>query len=919
MTLETYLPTVRKIRTLGAQLSPFRTAGVIVYLTLLPIILCHYLLLDMWQSGVPRAWDGTGHYGIAQIYAQSIFPDTFGWTNAHLGGMPFPNFYPPLFFWCVALLAKTQLFSFVTAFKLMVTLPLLLIPAALWFLGWSLSKGSYRIAFWTALVSTYPLTSPRFGGHVRWASGLDYFSTLSIGMYTQPLGFVFLLVWYGVYVEAHRRPVRFVLASVLLALAVLANYLNVIIASVIIAATLLFDLIRLLRKQPGDDALRILLAHALSAMLAAALTLFWVVPMLNAYDYFVTRPFPLVVVTKGMVVWFVIAAIGIICWLRLRTAATYPHITTCLVLAATLLFTASFAPRWLPLQANRLSPVLYFFLAVPVAYAVTAFLTVLKNLVFGRVPRVRPIAERARPYALALFLLLLVSLYFYASQLPRVKIFNEYQSRLSFYPRYADPNAAPVVPAASDSSGISAVLVQQRPADIANRDLIQRLKEEHANDVAMASAAKSNLDGILNFGRAHGDGRYAVEIPQQYRTDSASFDGRALNSYLGAQGNQTLTVVFREASTNSIFMFPQVGAISHNPDNFGFSSVLGDDLDFTEQPVAKHLERLRYLGARYLVINSDTIKERLSQEAAVGAKYDFGTWSIFELKEPALPIVRQLAFRPALVVSNFTVKGRRTNEYSYIRLAEEQFADGWFDVLLACAPTTNLDSLGSLAELNQFTGIILDTYECDRCDLVYRQLKQFSQTRPLILLASDLPLFNRIRSSIVEFPKATIIERDTQDWQGAWLDNYGATRRYRDNPQRVAWARIRTILESNKVATEPANVYGELAQESVRLNYDGPPLAVENSVPVLIATTYHPNWRGKTSQAVYAATPVFMLTFLRESTQLTFARKQVERTAIWFSALTFVGLLGFLVWQGAGHPGSRHGWFPGVRQEERRE
>ena len=112
MTLETYLPTVRKIRTLGAQLSPFRTAGVILYLTLLPIVLCHYLLFDMWQSGVPRAWDGTGHYGIAQIYSQSIFPDTFGWTNAHLGGMPFPNFYPPLFFWCVAAMITEAMMTF---------------------------------------------------------------------------------------------------------------------------------------------------------------------------------------------------------------------------------------------------------------------------------------------------------------------------------------------------------------------------------------------------------------------------------------------------------------------------------------------------------------------------------------------------------------------------------------------------------------------------------------------------------------------------------------------------------------------------------------------------------------------------------------------------------------------------------------
>src|SRR5690242_219775 len=183
MTLETYLPTIRKLKLLGAQLSPLRTIGALLYVTLLPIVIYNDRLLDVWRAGWPRAWDGTGHFGIAQIYAQSIFPDTFGWTNAHLGGMPFPNFYPPLFFWCVALLAKTQLFSFLAAFKLMVLLPLLLIPAALWFFAWSLSGRDYRVAFWSAYVALYPLTSPIFGGQMQWASGLDYFSTLSIGMY----------------------------------------------------------------------------------------------------------------------------------------------------------------------------------------------------------------------------------------------------------------------------------------------------------------------------------------------------------------------------------------------------------------------------------------------------------------------------------------------------------------------------------------------------------------------------------------------------------------------------------------------------------------------------------------------------------------------------------------------------------------
>ncbi|HYK21084.1 MAG TPA: hypothetical protein VEV42_10140 [Pyrinomonadaceae bacterium] len=878
----------------------FRTFGAVLYVSLLPIIFCHDLLLDIWQSGVPRAWDGTGHFGIAQIYTQSIFPDTFGWTNAHLGGMPFPNFYPPMFFWCVALLTKTHILSFTTAFKLMATVPLLLIPAAIWFLALSLSRKNYLVAFWAALVSVYPLTSARFGGQMQWASGLDYFSTLAIGMYTQPLGFVLFLVWYAVYFEAHRRTSKFVGSSILLALAVLANYLNVIVATIIVAATLFFDLLRLLGNRSDREARRVFVAHTLSPIISLGLTLFWVVPMLNSYQYFVTRPFSLVIITRDMIIWFVLAAIGIFFWLRTSSRATYPHVASCLILGGTLGFAASVSPRWLPLQANRLSPILYFLLAIPVGYAVTAIYASAKSWLLDRVPRLAPISARAMPVVFGLFLLLVVGYFFRASTFPTIRWFNEYQARLGFYPRNGS-TAAPVEPSETDKNRavLLASLTQHKPSDIGREDLFERVREEHVSDAALALAAKSSVDGILNFAKSHNDGRYAVEIPAQYRTDAASFDGRALNSYLGAQGNQTLTVVFREASPNSIFLYPQIAAVSHNPDNFGFSSVLGDDLDFTEQPPAKHLERLRYLGARYIVINSDRVKERLAQEPAIGERYDFGTWTLFELRDGALPPVRQLSFRPALVVTDFTAKGRRANEYNFIRWAEEQFADGWFDVLLARAPTTTLDNLGSLAQLNQFGAIILDNYKCDRCDLVYRQLKEFSQTRPIILLANDVPLFNRIRASIDEFPKMTIIERNTDDWQGPWLDNYAATRRYGSSPQRAAWKRIREVLEQNKVAVEPAAVQGEVQQNQIQLNYNGQPLPEENSVPVLIATTYHPNWRGE--QTIYPATPMFMLTFVRHSTTLKFARLPVERAGVWLSALTLVGLVGFVAWQRLGH------------------
>jgi hypothetical protein len=94
-----------------------------VLVTALPVALDCRLWIRVWQGVRPRAWDGTGHYAIAQIYDASIFPDTFGWTHAYFAGMPFPNFYPPLFYWGVGFLHHTHVLTFPSAFKFMVVIP----------------------------------------------------------------------------------------------------------------------------------------------------------------------------------------------------------------------------------------------------------------------------------------------------------------------------------------------------------------------------------------------------------------------------------------------------------------------------------------------------------------------------------------------------------------------------------------------------------------------------------------------------------------------------------------------------------------------------------------------------------------------------------------------------------------------------
>jgi len=663
-------------------------------------------------------------------------------------------------------------------------------------------------------------------------------------------------------------------------------------SALIVICTLLFDLVRL--RRPTEAARRTAFLHVASPLVAAALTGFWVVPVLTSYEYFVTRPFTTVIVTREMIAWFALAVVGAICWLRRPTAAFGPYIAACAVLGVVLSLSASAAPRWLPFQANRFSPTLYFLCSVPIAFLIVTVIESLRSWTFRVMPAAEAFWRRRRLSLMLVLWLIPIAVFSVLSLRPRLNFFYQYRSALAFYPARVSNDPALLAQAPPDSvSQLPASLKETLPADLDNIELFELLEKEHQNDAAIVASATQTLANVLEFARSHNDGRFLVEIPAQYRADAAAFDARAMNSYLGAQGNQTLTVVFREASPNSIFMFPQVGALSFNPDNFGFSSVLGDDIDFAKQPLARHLDRARLLGVRYLVINSEQMKQRLAKEPAIGQRYDFNSWTVFQLADPPPATIRPLNYRPALLVSSFSVKGRRSNESGYIRFAEEQFADDWFDVLLARAPSTNLDEIGTSRELDQFGALILDSYDCEQCDIVYRQLKDFATRKPLILLARDTILFNRIRYSIDEFPQAVIIEPPSGNEDGGWLENFGASRHYGDSVARQQWQKIRAVLESHKIPIQPATVSGDLASSSINIRYGGQPDSTDG-VPVLISVTYNPRWYAEGGERIYPANPMFMLMFAQRDAHLVFRRGRIDRAAAWLSLFTLVGLLVYL-------------------------
>ncbi|HYY92882.1 MAG TPA: hypothetical protein VE713_00090 [Pyrinomonadaceae bacterium] len=146
-----------------------------------------------------------------------------------------------------------------------------------------------------------------------------------------------------------------------------------------------------------------------------------------------------------------------------------------------------------------------------------------------------------------------------------------------------------------------------------------------------------------------------------------------------------------------------------------------------------------------------------------------------------------------------TLKERRRGEYNFIRFAEEQFADGWFGVLLARSTEMKIDRM---RDLDQFGALILDRYECDDEELAYRLLRDYASRRVLVLLSSETDLFKRIRANRAEFPLAEFVERQASAADDGVLDATEPTFRYRTTAIRKEWSLIRRALERGKVATE---------------------------------------------------------------------------------------------------------------------
>ncbi len=804
------------LRSKLSALHIYRKLGVSVILapTLLlcsaPLLRSASFFRTYFGPSLLRSWDGAAHLAADYLYARTIFPDTFGWTDVWSAGMPLPNFYPPLFYWITALLDRAGV-PILLAFKLTVAIPFILTPVALGLLTWRLTSRDLLATSCATLAACFPLLDPHFQGN--FPGGLTYVSTFNEGLCTQPLGFLLLVIWLSMYLRPISSWVRFVLASVTLALVVLASFFSTVAAVPFVMAGLMYDL-REHNCRVAADVPRVRIPlKGLALSFAALLCAFWTVPVLAEYPYFVTRPLetPLSeAIPPGLWlwIWFCAAVAGGTLMAIKPSSRGRAFMVGCLGLAPLTLPAFSRIP-WMPSQPVRLFSTLVFLLAVPVGRLLAALIRLLIKLPWKR--------QRSENLRVATITFLV----------------------------------------------IVAAIAAIKPAPLGE-----------ALYIGEAPFAK-----VLDFARIHRDGRYIVENAWQH---SDQHDSRALNAYLGMQGNETAAIVFHEASPSSVFFTPLVNALSASVDSFGISATLANDLDFYNQSPERHLRSAAEVGVRYIACMTPWLRRRFRQQANL-IEHDLGRWSVFELRDAVATEVETLRYLPALVVSSTDFKERKSGSYSFVRLSEEQFNSGYSNVLLAQAQTDKIDELSNL---EGFGALILETYDYSNEDVAFKVIRRFAQQHLVVLIDSERHLYCRLTRHLTELPHAVIIRRETES-QSQWLSRSAPWLELDQSTIRKLWNQVHAEIENNKIAIPLQSGQSSISRGDRSIHVE-----VEETqgidVPIIIRTTFHPDWVRSDGQQIYPVSPFFMLTFAKAPFTVTFHRSLLEKAAVGVSVGTLL-------------------------------
>jgi hypothetical protein len=351
-----------------------------------------------WGAAGVAGADGSAHVAVIELYNRHVYPDTLGWIPEFFGGMPFPVYYPPLFYWLAATLMRLGGVGAVAAAKVLSVGSFAALPGVLFFLARRV--GLSRVEAFAAAAAAGVVAC---GVNPASMGGIGLTGLFEVGLYTHVLGFDFFCLWGGALPHARRSRAATLLAILSLTATILSNVHMLPLAAAYGVSWLAVDGWRSWRLSGGRRriVIRRTLGTAGLGTASIALAGFWLVPLLAWYSYSIAQPVPGEELARTLhlfnFVWVVCAFVML---LECRRRPALSALCAALLAGAA----GSFTPlgqslEFIPFQSWRIASSSLTLCVLPVSFALGQAM----RYALGRGPRRRAVAFAACVLAFALF------------------------------------------------------------------------------------------------------------------------------------------------------------------------------------------------------------------------------------------------------------------------------------------------------------------------------------------------------------------------------------------------------------------------------------------------------------------------------------------------------------------------------------
>ncbi len=359
----------------------------------------------------------------------------------------------------------------------------------------------------------------------------------------------------------------------------------------------------------------------------------------------------------------------------------------------------------------------------------------------------------------------------------------------------------------------------------------------------------TDIDGLVSF-LASRPGLTAVGTENEYWR-SGSF---VIDSKLGLAGVPTITHIIRESAPSGMFLTPIRNTFSTRAEMAGIRSYIGRKDEWLNQPMPVKIARAKAAGVRYLVVSDPAYNSVLATSTEVTAIAQFGPRIVYEIKgyQSKISVLPTL---PTLLMTPLNFKARPENEYNYTSFNEQLLDQNAYpSVIFARETEINIDNISD-AELAQFSSLVMTSYTYDNIDTALNKLLHFAEKKQLIVIQTPDKLFDRLAL-------ASLKNKNIHTFGNPAISKNQADR---NKSIKKSLATMFGIIKNNPISSTSAS-----------------------TTPYYIRQTYFPWWQRIDGAKLYAASPMYTLTFKDPTNQLYFETPNSVRIGYTISILVLL-------------------------------